>query len=370
VSLIIDGYNMKEEKKFSKDKIIQYLNGELEESGKSELYNWIQQNDQNFRYYMELRESWNFSALGKGKSGADTDASWNKISNKIKVTSSPGIHNFSYKLLKYAAVFIIGFGIAFACSVLIKSKSSNISSGYNQIIVPKGQKSQVILEDGTKIWLNSETILKYPTHFTNNHREVYLKGEAYFDVQKKKHSDFRVKMDGLNIRVLGTTFNVKCYPEEQTIETTLLRGIVAIQRSSGAKESTAITLQPNQKATYSKVDQQISISRLKEEKVAAKAPAEEHLKQKPAIEATPENIVSWKDNVLVFDNESLNEIVTKLKRWYGFNVEVKSPSLLSQRYKGKFSNYETIYQVLDAIKLTTPLKYSVKDKTITIEKLN
>ena len=133
---------MKEGEKFSKDKIIQYLNGELDNSGKSELYNWIKKSDQNFRYYLELKEVWDLSALGKGMNGADTDSDWNEISDKINIsaTTTPVIRKIGVRFLRYAAIFIVGFGLALAGSYIHKNDLDD-STSYNQVIVPKGQKS-------------------------------------------------------------------------------------------------------------------------------------------------------------------------------------------------------------------------------------
>ncbi len=151
------------------------------------------------------------------------------------------------------------------------------------------------------------------------------------------------------------------------VETTLIEGRVCIQKAGHPNAScNQVILESNQKAVFNKTDRTIVVSDLD---IKATIDNKKEPDQKPVLSENTESITSWKEQVLYFDNESLEEIIIKLERWYGYSVIVKDPELLVHRYKGKFENYETIYQVLDAIRLTTPIQYTVNNKVVTIEKL-
>ena len=225
----------------------------------------------------------------------------------------------------------------------------------------------MVLADGTKIWINSDSKLSYPEKFTNNERKVFLEGEAYFEVAKFKKQKFIVSAGKLEIMVMGTTFNVKNYPEDKKIETILIDGKVSLKkvfaRNSIGRD---YILKPNQKATFTESDNLLIISDVHKKPIDNKNINLVSVDKKKSI--VPEPIIPWKDEVLSIDNESLQDIKTKLERWYGYDIIVNDSTLLQQKYKGRFGHHETIFQVLDAIRLTTPIKYNLTDKLIIIDK--
>ncbi len=348
--------------------LLDYFEGRLVDKDKAKLLKAIKEDKSLRKQFYELKLIWDNSGINQNAAIADTEKEWQKVAGQI---SSEIEHKQKLErirpfkvLLKYAAIFIAGIGLTYAAFYFTGRSSGTNSLTENEIIVDKGQKSKVILSDGTKIWLNSETVLRYPSKFNSDgSRDVYLEGEAYFEVAKVNHQIFNVKTRNLNITVLGTSFNVKCYPKDKTIETTLIEGSVRLLKTGKIGDTDhEVVLKPNQKAVLNKSDNKIIISDLK---VPSELPTKAD-NQKQKFPRNIESAISWKDQVLVFDNESLADIVVKLERWYGYTIIVKDPELLSQCYKGRFENYETIYQVLDAIKLTTPINYSVNNKTITI----
>ncbi|MBN2212605.1 MAG: DUF4974 domain-containing protein [Bacteroidales bacterium] len=353
-------------------KILDYFEGTLDERSKLELLQVIREDDQIRELFFQLKIIWNNSEPFTDTVLAKTGESWDRISHSLKSDFEQTLKKQKIRpwmnFLKYAAVFIIGAGITFASVSLVRTFSAGKSAAENEIIVQKGQKSEVILSDGSRIWLNSETRLRYPARFElMNEREVYLEGEAYFEVAKNESKPFNVSTGNLRIRVLGTSFNVKCYPDDKLVETTLIEGKVCIQKAGHSNAScNQVILEPNQKAVFNKSDRTIIISDLK---VKTDIDKKKESDLKTDLTRNTESITSWKEQILYFDNESLEEIVVKLERWYGYSITVKDPELLVHRYKGKFENYETIYQVLDAIRLTTPIHYTVSNKIVTIEKL-
>ena len=243
---------------------------------------------------------------------------------------------------------------------------------YNEITVPSGEKSTVRLSDGTVIWLNSESKLKYPSVFKKDSREVILEGEGYFNVANKKGTSFAVVTQDIKVTALGTIFNIKSYPADNIIETTLVEGKVKLQQRSEKKTFSEIVLKPNEKAIYRKSEKIAEVesgtANKEDEKVRK---SESKIKTKNTIsikQVNTSNIISWKDHLLVFDNETLEEIAVKMSRWYKTEVIIYDNELKKHRFTGKFIHNETYLQVLEAINLTTPIVYDIKENQIYIKR--
>lgn len=173
------------------------------------------------------------------------------------------------------------------------AQSSVIDAGYNTMTTPKGRQFQLVLPDGSKVWLNAASSIRYPTVFTGKERKVEITGEAYFEVAKNKTLPFRVQVnDGTEIEVLGTHFNINSYTNEETINTTLLEGSVQVRNKEGK-----IILKPGQQA-----------------KVAGTE------KIKILDEVDIEKVMAWKNGVFNFNDASLQEVMRQLERWYDIEV--------------------------------------------------
>jgi transmembrane sensor len=237
-----------------------------------------------------------------------------------------------------------------------------------ELIVPSGEKSQLILDDGTKVWINSESRLLYPVGFRGNDRSVILEGEAYFDVSKIQHTTFTVYTQDVKVKVLGTKFNVKSYPKDQTIETTVVEGLVRVEDDEEKIRFSPVLLKTDERMVFRKdetreplTDAPANISNeigQNEQQVPVKEILISHV--------NTDNITSWKDHLLVFDNETLEEIAVKMSRWYKVQIEIMEPGLKTHRYTGKFVNNETLDQVLEAINLTTPIQYKIRQNSVQI----
>ncbi len=202
----------------------------------------------------------------------------------------------------------------------------------------KGQKKVLTLPDGSRVWLNADTKISYRKKFNDSVREIHLTGEAFFSVVKNHQKPFIVKTQKLNIKVLGTTFNVKSYPEEQTCETTLVTGCVTIEEK-GKASAAPVILQPEQKAIYSLRNNKVQI-----------------------VNTNCEKTTCWKTGNLVFDNENIGSVLKKLERWYGLKVELQHQSedttALTERYTIIIKD-ENIEEVIRLLQLTSPLTFKV-----------
>jgi len=273
----------------------------------------------------------------------------------------------------YAASIIIVIGLALLLKPGIKTDSTILTGKFLEVLVPEGQRSQLVLPDGTKVWLNSGTTFKYPAEFLKSKREVFIDGEAFFNVTHDKKLPFIVHMkENLSIKVFGTEFNVKCYREEKVIETTLVNGnIRLIKEDKNNHILQVVNIKPNEKATYQKDNLQLIVTKL-----GSVAKAEEKSKPKPEVQKVKEVksmddielITAWKDDALVFHDETFEEISIKMERWFGMKIAITDNDLMQERFTGKFVNKETIYQILDIFNRSEPIKYQIKNKEIIISR--
>lgn len=352
------------DKLFNKELLVKYFQKETNSSENEKILNWLRADISNRETFNELKLTWEI--FNDHKIPTNNEADWNSLRDKMMINPSAGSkdNNPFLVFVRYAAAIFLGFALFFTYDHYLKIDQAKLAeSGFNEIIVPKGEKSQILLSDGTKVWLNSGSKLRYPNSFDINERNVYLEGEAYFDVVKQKKQKFIVHTESISIKVLGTKFNVKNYPEDDLIETTLISGSVLIENE---KEEEIALLQPNQTALFSKKEGDLAVEKSgkKEEDKLSMQPL-----KKKAIqieEVNTENIVSWKDELLIFNNETLDKMAIKLERWFGMKIIIENEELQNYRYRGKFEDNTTIYEVLEVIKMTTPICYTVSKSEIRI----
>lgn len=196
---------------------------------------------------------------------------------------------------------------------------------------PRGGTYQVILSDGTHVWLNADSKLKFPSRFTGNSRTVILSGEGYFEVAHNKLKPFKVISEGQEIQVLGTHFNVNAYPDEGSTKTTLLTGSVKINEG--------ITLKPGEQAIATKGELRVS-------------------------KADIEEAVAWKNGFFIFKDSDLAEVMRQLSRWYDLDVEFKGP-VPQNIFNGKVYRNMSLNDVLDVLSFSK-VKFKIQGKRMTI----
>lgn len=345
--------------------IIKYLTGSITDKELSGLSSWINESGENWKEFREIRNYWIHSNVFNKET--ETEQALHSLNHKIEAVNSKNrrIHNFQW-IYKAAAILLL-FTSSFFIYMYF-SKNSAVSnemtnSNWNFVEIPLGEKGQVTLSDGTKIWLNSDSKLKYPAAFTDN-REVELVGEAYFDVAENKNNPFFVKTSTITIKVTGTEFNIKDYPDEGIIKTTLIEGSVEILDNKNMNHSSQIMLRANEIATFNKFNKTFRVDQISKKKSTENNQRIETHKLQ-TIEPTVESIISWKKNQLVFDNETLEEMVTKMERWYGVEITLKTEPT-DERYSGKFVYNESIDQVLHVLSRTTPIDYNIEKNHVII----
>jgi transmembrane sensor len=296
------------------------------------------------------------------KSVLNIDPDLDKSFEHININTRTGINNIAFHSLRYAAVLLAAVIISYTIFYFSTAKKSLPAAHKYEISVPIGSKSEISLTDGTKIWLNSGSKLTYNDYSGAETREVFLEGEAFFDVVENKNKPFIVRTTDICIRVLGTKFNVRSYPDDNIIEATLVSGMIEIEEiNPGREQKMNITLRPNQKVTFTKRARRTESDKTSNEKLSAKPVEKISIVKK----VDPEIITSWKDNKLIFNNEPFKSLLPKLERWYNVEIQLSDTSIYGYRYTGMFEK-ETVEQALDALKLATPFDYTIDKNKINI----
>ena len=214
---------------------------------------------------------------------------------------------------------------------------------FNELKTPRGGGYKLQLADGTSVWLNAGSSLRFPVSFTDSTRQVFLEGEAYFEVSHNG-KPFLVNSGDMDIRVLGTSFNVSAYSDESEFKTTLIEGKVSVTFSqAGGVQSFSRILSPDQQAVIDRSDSEISIA-----------------------EVNTSQYTSWMQGKLEFNNEPLEVVMKRLARWYDFSYEFENPNAKAYHFSARLNKEESISSILKMLEMTTDVKFELRDDKIVV----
>ncbi|HYO22714.1 MAG TPA: FecR family protein [Flavisolibacter sp.] len=259
-------------------------------------------------------------------------------------------------------VFLLLFGLLLVAGFLVwkneGKKTPLVSNQHTQEIYTRpGTRTKLVLPDSSTVWLNAGSKLTYAQPFGVSNRVVTLTGEAFFDVVKNS-KPFIIHTNGAQVKVLGTAFNVRSYPSEKKIETSLVRGQVEVSLDNSPESK--YTLNPNQKLTLNTADQKtVKTGRKGTVKPIAVLSTLNYLDDNTIAET------SWVENKLTFDDESFEEVARKMERWYGVTIHFKNEKVKAERLTGVFEK-ETVGQALRALQETAPFHFAINNNIITI----
>lgn len=315
-------------------KIRDYFNGQLTSEEEVGLKEWINSTEANRVRFFQIKESLHPHEMEHPL----LERSYAELKSRMLIHQQFNSHlfartkglrlSFSRIAAMLALALLMGFSIAYLIVGRPETKNEIV---WFETIVPRGEKSQLVLPDGSKVWVNSESRLSYPSDYMKGDRKLKLSGEAYFEVVKKHGENLVVETKDYSVSVLGTKFNVMAYPDFDRTETSLIEGKIEIK-----KDEQTIPVVPGQIVTY----------------------AENKFKIK---KDNTKLTTRWKDDVFDFDKISFRELIIRLERWYDVTIEVKNPELNKIIYSGVFKNEETIWQVLQTFELTLPIHYERVD---------
>ena len=263
---------------------------------------------------------------------SDKNTSWNTLEKKVR---NRGFKILYQGIFKYAAILAVAFLMGTFFHNLIGEKNQPIQ--YAEVNVIYGQTGHLVLFDGTEVWLNSGTRLKYPNRFNKDERSVVIEGEAFFKVTSNKHLPFKVKTGKLEVEVLGTEFNVSAYEGEAIQSVVLEKGKVQINNLEGKR-----------------------IAELKPGQIAIKREGEARL----LVEnADPYFYTSWKDGIVVFNDEKLGDIAKKLERWYNVEFRFEEENFKNFKFTGTILRNKPIDQTIAAMEMLAPIQFKYLVKT-------
>ena len=363
--------------------ILKYLAGEVKKKDIEQLTTWLDESRGNQAEFLRIKKIWIESGNAFSKDEGKNVMAFDEFRERIEESRRDDKINISQndqkpwiKMLKYAAAILLLVGASGLFFFLGERSSLGQEIDYCLVDVPNGGKSVVTLPDGTKIWLNAGSKLKYNKNFGAKTREVYLEGEAYFDVYKQE-IPFLIHTTHVNFQVLGTRFNINSYPDNDRIEATLVSGsLKVIGENREGYERREVLLKPDEKFTFYKNENALAVAKVRAKELEEQRNELVTKLQPIALARTAflnkdintQEEISWVEGDMVFTGVSLEELTRKLERKYDVEFVYKNEELKSYSYSGTIKDF-TIEQVLKALSLTSPIKYTVDQKTVTL-KLN
>jgi ferric-dicitrate binding protein FerR (iron transport regulator) len=222
----------------------------------------------------------------------------------------------------------------------LKRKEERVK--FNTLEIPRGGEYFLVLSDGTKVWLNSETTLRYPVNFNSEQRNVELTGEAYFEVAENKNAPFLVATGEQVVKVLGTKFNISSFQEDAFVLTTLVEGKVEVflEKSPEVKQ----ILLPSDQGRFDKEKGMISKRKV-----------------------DPYKFIAWKEGRFVFEDELLSDMMKTLSKWYDVDVIFASERALDYRFTGNLRRYDNFREILEKIEKTNEVEFVIENREIIVK---
>ncbi|PSL49175.1 FecR family protein [Chitinophaga niastensis] len=341
------------------DLIARFLSGDISANEQKMLEHWIREDTANQVYFLQLRDAWLITAPS-GK--YDATVAWDDLVNRVTAEPVVAVNRWK-QYLKVAASYtlplVIGGGLVYTW---LSFKREDNSSAIVTVTSPRGATTKIELSDGTEVWLNAGSKLQYAQSYNTRGREVQLEGEAFFKVHTNAQKPFTVNASDLKILALGTSFNVKAYPEDKTVVTTLVDGEVKIDGSKTASPF-RMMMKPHQHVVYKKPLSTNGSEHTKNTAPAADSPSAVPVESRDVNDT--EIYTAWKDGSWIVAAQSMEELAVTMQRRFNVKVIFKEEELKEYRFSGIFRQ-ETLEQVLNILKLTAPLKYNIDNGVVTL----
>jgi transmembrane sensor len=318
------------------EKLPKYFSGELGQSDTAELFNELEKNELLREEFVRMQNTYALTHLSKfSKNESEGRRSYQQFLQQLKTKKRQKVVRLA---VQYAAVALVLIASTFfATRYFLVGSDGEMEP--NRLVVPAGQRAQLTLPDGTLVWLNAQSSLTFPARFHGKTRRVSVSGEAYFDVASNSRKPFIVSTQEMEMRVLGTEFNVYSYPEADYIRTDLVEGSLMVY--SKRSPQTRVTLKPNEQVV------------MREGKMYVR-------------KINSPDYFLWKDGIYSFENERLIDIIEKLQLYYDVKIIVKDPEIFNVRYTGKFRQRDGIDEILRIIQKIQKFTIEKERKTNTI----
>lgn len=331
--------------------ILHYLQENISEEETRILMKWLQENEENKTLFFQTKEIYDLQKKGLYPTEKEIQDSKERLLSKLKKLQDDKekkyyptkVKRFQLYFFKYIATAIIAIGVTLGIQYLLTTDEKIV---YTELNIESGPRmGYIILPDSTKVFLNASTKIRFPNKFEEKTREVFLDGEAYFDVVNNEQQPFIVQTSKQRIRVLGTKFNVMDYSTDDYAITTLVSGEIDLATTDETGTFSApITLQPDQQVFYSRANKHVALSNIK----------------------TDMNR-TWVNKIYHFKNEPLKQIVSRLEKLYGIKINILNKTLENTEFTGTFKLGQELEEVLRIINFEMLFTYEVTENEILIK---
>ncbi len=331
----------------NKEHIIQYLTGQLNGDERKHFHQTLDDDVELKQEFIKQKNLWALSSsvVINKNTGAESESEQFLYNLSYKKEDENKSKRISRKLSFYKIAAIIMFGLLVGSTVYIltgnRLKANQEQIFYTDIYVPKGEKSELTLSDGTRIFINADTKVSVPSNFSNKNRRLWIEGEAYFNVKHNSRDVFIVETPSINVEVLGTSFDLSCYADDEIVTTVLDEGSVRFSGANNLKVNGAL-LKPGETARYHKASGVFKIEETKEEGFAS----------------------AWKEGQLKFKDIPFHELARKIERLY--NVEIEIDDVLKfERYTGEIDS-KSVWAVMNHFAIATPFDVKANGRKIKV----
>ncbi len=316
------------------DEILQTVTGHLKGKSKKALLSQLDEDQSAREEFRKIKNTWALISSTKKMPEYQVENLYLDFRQRLTSRRSTFSHSV-YGLLKYAAVFILAISIS---SLFFYVQSPNHLDRqsivqYTTVIADNGQISRIVLPDSSVVWLNSGTKITYNNNFAVNNREINLTGQAFFKVTKNEKIPLKVFCNNLEVKVLGTRFDVSAYPEDKDILVVLESGKVEVLNTK--INSFRYELNPGEMARYDALSGNVSLKKV-----------------------NPEEFISWKEGILIFRDDPMDEVLAKLERRYDIDIKVNQPDIYKSVFTATIKN-ETLEEIFKSIGYSCSLRYKI-----------
>lgn len=317
--------------------IAKFLSREVTPAETDILTHWIGESPRNKKIFEENKRIWGKSPAYFASSEILADRE--KIKDQIILYISKPAKMVGLPSWLFRVAAILALPVMLGIGWYLGSSRKNVETQLCEVTAPKGQISKCVLADGTQVWLNAGTTIKYNPTLDGDFREVKLDGEAYFRVSKNKHKPFIVSTEHAQIKVLGTVFNLKAYSGENKVETTLEEGSVEFCVNGSATKP--VELKPGELLVYNISEKNMTVGKV-----------ETYL------------YTAWRDGKYVFKDADLQMIIQELEKLFDVRIHLETDSLLHLHFRGMFEYDQNIFSALETLEQTTNMKYRMTGRDI------
>ncbi len=339
-----------EQKEVNKDRIIKYLDNQLSDAERADFRKALDKDAQLKKEFILQKNVWSLShsieAFGKSAENTDSKRFLFQLDQKKEEAKSKEMLMNRFRFYKAAAIISITLMIGSIGTLVFNSKGGTADEQiyYTESYVPKGEKSELILPDGTHLMINADTRVRVPSDFSRTNRRLWIEGEGFFTVFSDSLHPFILETPKINVEVLGTVFDLSCYADEELVKVALEEGKVMFSGTNNGLVD-GVVLKPGETALYNKFTNSLE------------------------VKATDNAmyVTGWKEGFFRFKNMTFGELVKKLERQYNVEIEVVDQELLNERFTGEVNN-ETVRRVMQNFALATPFNVSFNGRHITVSK--